>query len=462
MGGPVEEDLFSSRDSMFLTDRALVVRLAEDKLKAVADEVRAEGWSWTGHGLDGVGLHAFRRIYPETLPLSEEAELELKGLGAEYAALEEQALQHEGADEHDEEAAALFAKIEEVEAQIARVGRPDQRYTAEQKALSGAFVHLDYNGAIVVARGIVRQEDEARLKAKETHVVAADCANEESVSSISRGPEPIGFNGTLTEELSAIRTAALRCELIERPQVALVALLHPLALRLLYDGLGYNRPASAVEIEGEWKRVESSIKEPESCRALTAWTSIVDSWKARVPNDQTAFWDWLMDQTMTTLTELLSVIAAANLNAVRASFDGGRPGRINNADLIADAVALDMRKWWSPEREFLSRISKATIANVMKEAGLPEGAAGDIERLSKSDAVNRAELDLVGRGWLPGVMKSIPAPRITEQDETGKDDVDDVRHGEDDEGVDFADDGDDEAQAPASIYGEDTFADAAE
>jgi len=85
MGRPVEEDLFSSKDSVFLTDRALVSRLAEDKLKAVADEVCAEGWSWTGHGLDGVGLHAFRRICPETLPLSEEAKVELKGLGVEYA-----------------------------------------------------------------------------------------------------------------------------------------------------------------------------------------------------------------------------------------------------------------------------------------------------------------------------------------------------------------------------------------
>lgn len=180
--------------------------------------------------------------------------------------------------------------------------------------------------------------------------------------------------------MTAIRTAALRCELVERPQVALVSLLHPLALRFLYDGLGYSRPASAVEIEGEWKRVESSIKEPESCRAFTAWTGIVESWKVRVPKDQTALWDWLMDQTMTTLTELLSVLAVANLNAVKANFDGGRPGRIGNADLIADAVALDMRRWWSPEREFLSRISKATIANVMKEAGLPDGAVADIDR----------------------------------------------------------------------------------
>ena len=103
MGGPVEEDLFSSKDCVFLTDRALVVRLAEDKLKAVADEVRAEGWSWTGHGLDAVGLHALRRIYPETLPLSEEVELDLKRLREEYAVLEEQAQQHEEADEQDEE-----------------------------------------------------------------------------------------------------------------------------------------------------------------------------------------------------------------------------------------------------------------------------------------------------------------------------------------------------------------------
>lgn len=56
-------------------------------------------------------------------------------------------------------------------------------------------------------------------------------------------------------------------------------------------------------------------------------------------------------------------------------------------------------------------------------------------------------------------MKWKPAPQVTEQDDTDKDDV---QQGEADERADFADDGLDEAQALASVYGEDSFADAAE
>lgn len=50
---------------------------------------------------------------------------------------------------------------------------------------------------------------------------------------------------------------------------------------------------------------------------------------------------------------------------------------------------------------FLGRLSKADIADVLREAGCTETAAKAVERSPKDDAVALAEKELAGRGWLP-------------------------------------------------------------
>jgi ParB family chromosome partitioning protein len=46
-GGGIRRDLFAEGDNgVYLTDAALIDRLAQDKLTCIADEVRREGWAW--------------------------------------------------------------------------------------------------------------------------------------------------------------------------------------------------------------------------------------------------------------------------------------------------------------------------------------------------------------------------------------------------------------------------------
>ncbi len=46
-GGGIRRDLFADADQgIYLTDVALIDRLAQDKLAGIADEVRREGWAW--------------------------------------------------------------------------------------------------------------------------------------------------------------------------------------------------------------------------------------------------------------------------------------------------------------------------------------------------------------------------------------------------------------------------------
>ncbi|OWK21275.1 hypothetical protein [Mesorhizobium amorphae] len=79
--------------------------------------------------------------------------------------------------------------------------------------------------------------------------------------------------------------------------------------------------------------------------------------------------------------------------------------RIAQADLMAEAVGLDMGLWWTPEAAFLSRLSKADIAGVMREAGCAEDAAKAVERGPKPEGVLQAEKELDGKGWLPAALR---------------------------------------------------------
>ncbi|PZR81453.1 MAG: hypothetical protein DI537_38160 [Stutzerimonas stutzeri] len=220
----------------------------------------------------------------------------------------------------------------------------------------------------------------------------------------------------------------MRVELSQRPTIAMAAMLHPLVLASFYGRHQGLHMHSAIEVRGERKALDLSIRQPEACRALSGWTEIVEAWGYRLPGDQADLWAWLIDQPIDTLTDLLAVVSAANLNAVTARHEISR-GRIAQANQIAQAVDLDMRSWWSPEREFLSRLSKSTIATILREAGCSEDAAKAIERSPKTEAVAQAERELDGKGWLPSPLLT---PGAVQADATNRE----------------HDDGDDEAQMP--------------
>lgn len=96
----------------------------------------------------------------------------------------------------------------------------------------------------------------------------------------------------------------------------------------------------------------------------------------------------------------MALVAAANLNAVNAKHDHSRD-RLQQAEQIATALKLDMHQFWTPETVFLSRLSKAQIAEVMQEAGCSKDAIRAVEKAPKAEAVAQAETALRGKTWLP-------------------------------------------------------------
>jgi len=402
-GGGVLRDLFADEDLTFLTERPLLVKLASDRLEAVAEELRPVGWKWVEISLDNSVIHTsgFGRIHAVRRDPTEAEQAELSALGGEYDDL---AGAIDAYAEGDPQIQADEAKLQALESRIEAIQNAAEAFDASEMARAGCVVSISYDGMLQVTPGLVKAEDRKALAVLQGGDEGND-QNEADEPGQGETPEVevSGMSAALTEELTAIRTAALRVELSNRPEVALVAILHSLVSRVFYD-YHHGRIEPVVEITGQRRNLVPSIKEPDACRALTGWNEAMEGWGHRLPGNPADLWPWLVARPQAVLLDLLALVTAANLNGVVARHDTGKE-RVAQADVMAVAVGLDMGLWWTPDATFLSRLSKADIAGVMREAGCMEDAAKAVERATKPEGVLQAEKELDGRGWLPVALR---------------------------------------------------------
>lgn len=399
-GGTILRDLFSADSSTFLTDQPLLTQLVMEGLELLAEPIKAEGWGWVETSLDASAIYGggYGRVYPQTRERTEEEQAELSSLGQSFDDLQAQIKAYAEGDpaiETDE------ARLVDIEHRIAALQNATKVYEPREMSLAGCIVYLDHFGAAQVARGYVKAEDKSALD--QLHRGASDARADRAETPTPSIPEAqTGYSAALVEELTAIRTAALRVELANRPAVALAALLYPLVGHIFHTG--YMHFEGGVEVSGQRRELAPSIKEPEDARALGAWLAMKEAWGDTLPGQPADLWTWLLDQSTDKLLELLAFVTAANLNAVDAKHDQSKQ-RLANADQIAEAVGLDMRHHWKANAAFLSRLSKVGIADVLDEAGCEPQLVRAVEKASKADAVVEAENHLDGKDWLPPVFR---------------------------------------------------------
>ncbi|MGR9259171.1 hypothetical protein [Rhizobium leguminosarum] len=134
---------------------------------------------------------------------------------------------------------------------------------------------------------------------------------------------------------------------------------------VFYTGPAFYRAEFAVEISGQRRDLAPSIKELGTARALGDWSAIRETWGDHLPGQPADLWAWLLAQPAARLLDLLAVVTAANLNAVKAKHDQSR-GRLKQAEHIASALDLDIGAYWTPDAAFLSRLTKSGIADVLR------------------------------------------------------------------------------------------------
>ncbi|MCX7310208.1 MAG: ParB/RepB/Spo0J family partition protein [Alphaproteobacteria bacterium] len=359
-GGQITRDLFGQDGEVYFEDSGLLHQLATQKLETEAEKLRKHRWKWV-------------EIHPD-LTDSELSQQTKVSTGAHGFA-------------SDSKTSRFYA---------------------------GAVLGIDRDGQLKIITGVLKAEDaKALARARADNVEPSPSTAATSAANGERLP------ATMIEELTATRTAALRVEIVTRPDLGLALVVHDLGLPLFYEPWENSRQLS--EIRPKLTDVSALIKDAEANKALAEINRTVEGWRTRVPDKAFDFWPWLIVQQQGALLELLCVLAALNINAIRFRHEKAVPARILSANRLAHSLSLDMTKWWQPDAGFLSRISKASILAAIADAVSPEVARG-LDQGSKTDVVTAAERKLKGSTWLPEALRTFePVEEVEATDEDAGD-----------------------------------------
>lgn len=380
-GGATRQDLFDDEDRCYLQDPALLDRLVSEKLSAQADGVSAEGWSWVevAPDSDHSTFGKFKRVYPESVPLSDSDQAELDRLAQEYDEL----VDSEDADED---------RLAELEQRIDLLNATSDTWPAETLSVAGAVVSLGYHGEIRIERGLVRKED--------AHKLGKD-ADEPSLGSAKSVSRSDGLSPRLVEDLTAQQSAAISAELMGRPDIALAAVVHALVLDTFYLGHGAD---SCLKFTTGSAGLHRSITDADSCKGLAAIEQERERLGDRIPGNAHDLWQWLLGQSRDELLDLLAFVAATSIDAVQRKGDQTNASRIVHAKALGHALQLDMANWFTPSAEnYFGRVNRAQILAAIDEANGSHAPA--LEKLKKSELAVRAEQLLAGTSWLPEPLR---------------------------------------------------------
>lgn len=429
-GGTMLRDLFHSDAGGWLQDVALLDRLVADKLKAEAEGIAAEGWKWIEVAMSFPYGHQFglHRIDGVSVEVSEAEQATIDALTAEQERL---IAEHET---HDEILEAVDDRLGEIEAALGELADRPLRYDPTEIDRAGAFVGLGHDGRLRVERGYVRPEDEAPAVSKsdgEDETTDGERGRDDAMSqpAVQRAVITIGgapaepeleedgirpLPDRLLGELTAHRTLALRDAVANRPQVALTALLHKLVL----DTFRFRSAQGCLEASVRQIHFPAQAEDLNDSGCARAVAERHAGWKAELPEDDDALWDWLGALDEASRMALLAHCVSFGINALHEKpnpyggmgvSEHGLRVRLAQADRLARAMDLDMvSSGWRPTvANYLGRVTKARILEAVRE-GAGERAAQLIDHLKKGEMAKEAERLLADTGWLPEPLRLEP------------------------------------------------------
>lgn len=180
------------------------------------------------------------------------------------------------------------------------------------------------------------------------------------------------------------------------PHVALVALVHRLALRVIVESYGVGDSAvniSATPQDGLGLHAPDMADAP----AAVGMRKVREAWAHRLPSDSDALFAELLAFPQQELLSLLAVCVASTVSAL-ASQEGEIP-----ATALAQAVNLDMHDWWTPTAaSYFEHVSKAKALEAV-QVFAPDQVTR-LGKLKKAEIASEAERLAAGTGWLPGMF----------------------------------------------------------
>lgn len=399
-GGSVIRDLFGGQNSGYIKDAALMQKLAGEKLDAIAEQLRAEGWS-------------FVKIYPEigwhqtnpygrskatvrALATGEQAEIEQleTALAAANAEL------HDPDDDAitDGDAEAIEQTIAKHQARIAEIRDSATSYTDRQKKKAGAVFGLNHAGQLEIHRGMIAPVDPKVAKAREKEKAAA-------------AGEPVeddrpAHSEALIRKLTANRSAALSAHLLEAPREALNLLVATLATKIFYTGY-YGSSGLSIAPTEQLTALTSAADDLEASKAFAALTARREELQKTLPEDPAGLFDWANEQSLHAVVELLAYCTASCVN-VTTHNEHAKP-----LENVERAIGLNMADWWQPTvKSYIGQVRKDVVTGALSSVGVGDIAIKELDKLKKVDLGRKAEELLADSGWLPPILrpKDLPKP----------------------------------------------------
>jgi ParB family chromosome partitioning protein len=405
-GGGVRRDLFSDeQQGGYLTDAGLLDTLARDKLSDVVEQVQLEGWGWVevAPRATSAELHVFQRVRRTRRDPNRTEAKRIAKLEGKQKELQDR-LDDEDAELSDDGVQALQEELDRLGNELEAIEQTLMVYPPGTVEMAGAVVSVDHMGGVVVHRGLLREEQAKALRAQERQEASAAGVEHNGHGGDADESVKSGISEKLAKRLSAHRTAALQAEVARHPQVALVAVVHRLALRVVFDS--YGSGGSPVDIvatpqDGLTQHAPDVGDSP----AAVGMGKVREAWAARLPKEPKALFAELLALPQGELLSLLAVCVASTVS-VLASHEDEVP-----AAGLAEAVSLDMHDWWAPTADgYFAHVPKAKALEAVL-AFAPHHVTR-LSKLKKAEIASEAERLAGGTGWLPVMFrgKAEPSP----------------------------------------------------
>ncbi len=411
-GGVVRRDLFDTEQAGWISDPELLHRLAVERLDAVAEPIRAEGWSWAEARVefDSAMLREFarcepmlRRLTPDEAQALDEMKQREAELDAETRALNDSS--------DDAQAERIELEEEDIAERRAAIREARQTWRAVDKARAGVVVTIGRTGDVAVLRGLVREADRRAAEAAQRGNGRAgvgrrngeeDRESDTSTKADDAAPVSARLSDALLRRLAAHRTQALQATLAANVHLALASLAYVFVRDVFSDG--WVRQRSALQVSMQWPAaaLAAAADDLRESRAFQAIEAAKQGWKERLPASRDEWFGWLVALPQADLLELLALCAALAVNALPGA------GAAADVDALAQAAGLDMADWWEPTASsFLNHVSKVQIVEAVNEASGDPVASRSLLLLKKQGLVAEAALRLAGKRWLPSPLRAV-------------------------------------------------------
>ncbi|QMR77497.1 ParB/RepB/Spo0J family partition protein [Enterobacter sp. RHBSTW-00175] len=404
-GGGIRRDLFAEGDAgVYLTDAALLERLAQDKLAGIAAEVKAEGWAWVDAtpGTTHADLHAFQRAPRERREPNKREAARIEKLQAQLHELAEAVDAALDADD-EEKADALQDEGERLGEQLQALEDGLQDYGANVKAAAGAIVTIDRSGEAVVHRGLMREAEAKALRTLERlrqgFGSEGEAGNDDEGEEADDAHETAAMSDRLAQRLSAHRTAALQIEVARHPQAALAAVVHSMVQSVLQEHrYGHDQPLGvSLKVQDRLEGMAPDVSESPAAVALRTLQEVAGE---ALLEDSAELFAVLLAKSQDELVRLLAVCVASTVDVVTLRATTQQPG----AEL-AQAVGLDMAAWWKPTAEgYFRHVPKVAILEAVGQ--FAPSHVTRLTKLKKGDIASEAERLADGTGWMPAVFQT--------------------------------------------------------